>query len=121
MANLQLVKAKARLRRKLRSRKMLFGTALWPRLVMYRSLKQIYAQLIDDQSGRCITGVSSLSKELVGLKVPKMEMAAKVGELIAAKAKEKGVEKVILDRSGYLYHGRVKALTEGARKGGLKF
>lgn len=121
MANLQLVKAKARLRRKFRSRKGLYGTAQRPRLVVYRSLKQIYAQLVDDQSGRCIAGASSLSKELADLKAAKTERAAKVGELIAAKAKEKGVEKVILDRSGYLYHGRVKALTEGARKGGLKF
>lgn len=121
MADLQIIKAKARLKRKLRSKKKLYGTAQRPRLVVFRSLKQIYAQLVDDQSCRCITGASTLSKGLADLKGSKTEKAIKVGELIAVKAKEKGIESVILDRSGYLYHGRVKALSDGARKGGLKF
>ncbi len=121
MANFQKQKAKARLKRRFRSKKMLYGTADRPRLIVYKSLKHIYAQLIDDQSQRCLTGISSLAKELTGMKASKTEMAGKIGEMIAAKAKEKGIDTVLFDRSGYLYHGRIKAVAEGARKGGLKF
>lgn len=121
MANLQIIKAKARIRRKLRSRKGLVGTAQRPRLVVIKSLKQTYVQLVDDQSSVCVTGASTLSKQLIELKASKTEKAGSLGELIASKAKEKGVEEVVFDRSGYQYHGRVKALAEGARKGGLKF
>ena len=119
MANFEKIKNKARIRRKLRSKKKLFGTAQRPRLVVYKSLKHIYAQIVDDQAQRSIAGVSSLTKEMTELKASKVEMAGKVGELIANRAK--GIESVIFDRSGYLYHGRVKALAEGARKNGLKF
>jgi len=121
MANFEKIKNKARIRRKLRSKKKLFGTAQRPRLVVYKSLKHIYAQIVDDQAQRSIAGVSSLTKEMTELKASKVEMAGKVGELIANRAKDKGIESVIFDRSGYLYHGRVKALAEGARKNGLKF
>ena len=121
MANFEIVKNKARAKRKLRSRKKMFGTPQRPRMVVYKSLKHIYVQLIDDQSQKCITGVSSLTKEMAELKVQKTEIAGKIGELIAGIAKEKGIENIVFDRSGYLYHGRVKALAEGARKGGLKF
>jgi len=121
MANIQKLKEKAKVRRKYRSKKRLFGTPDRPRLTVYKSLNHIYAQLVDDQSKKSITGVSSLTKELASQKLVKSEMAAKVGELIAARAKEKGVQTVVFDRSGYLYHGRVKALGEAARKGGLKF
>jgi large subunit ribosomal protein L18 len=121
MANTQKLKEKAKVRRKYRSKKRLFGTPDRPRLTVYKSLNHIYAQLVDDQSQKSITGVSSLAKELVSLKLKKSEMAVKVGELIAARAKEKGVQTIVFDRSGYLYHGRVKALGEAARKAGLKF
>ncbi len=111
----------ARVRRKLRSRKKIIGTPERPRLVVYKSLKQIYAQIVDDQANACITGASSLAKDLAGAKAPKKEMASKVGLLIAERAKQKGITEVVFDRSGYQYHGRIKALAEGARKGGLKF
>jgi len=121
MANILKLKENARVRRKYRSKKRLFGSPDRPRLTVYKSLKQIYAQLVDDQSQKSITGASSLTKELASLKVNKTEMAGKVGELIAAKAKDKGIETIVFDRSGYQYHGRVKALAEAARKSGLKF
>ncbi|MCP4581610.1 MAG: 50S ribosomal protein L18 [candidate division Zixibacteria bacterium] len=121
MANILKLKKKARVRRKYRSKKRLYGTPDRPRLTVYKSLNQIYAQIVDDQSQKSITGVSSLTKELASLKVNKTEMAGKVGELIAAMAKAKGIESIVFDRSGYLYHGRVKALAEAARKSGLKF
>ncbi len=111
----------SRIRRKLRSRKKILGTPERPRLVVYKSLKQIYAQLMDDRANTCITGASSLAKEIAGVKAQKKEMASKVGLLIAERAKSKGITEVVFDRSGYRYHGRVKALAEGARKGGLKF
>jgi large subunit ribosomal protein L18 len=121
MANFEIIKAKSRKRRKLRSKQKLFGTAQRPRLTVYKSLKHIYTQMVDDQSQKCITGVSSLTKDIAEMKASKTEIAGKVGELIAARAKEKGIENIVFDRSGYLYHGRVKALAEGARKGGLGF
>ena len=121
MANLLKLKKKARVRRKHRSRKRLFGTAERPRLTVYKSLNHIYAQLIDDQSQKSITGISSLTKELASVKANKTEIAGKVGELIAARAKDKGIETIVFDRSGYQYHGRVKALGDAARKSGLKF
>ena len=84
---------------------------------VFRSNKQIYAQIIDDLSGRTLAAASSLGLE----KMPKKEQAAKVGELIAQKAQEAGVQTVVFDRNGYLYHGRVKEVADAARKGGLKF
>ena len=102
---------------KFRIRKNVNGTAERPRLSVFRSNKQIYAQVINDLTGTTLASASSLGLE----KMPKQEQATKVGELIAEKAKAAGVEAVVFDRNGYLYHGRVKQLAEGARNGGLKF
>ena len=100
-----------------RIRKSVNGTAERPRLCVFRSNKQIYVQIINDLTGKILVCASSLGLETM----PKKEQAAKVGEAIAAKALEAGVEKVVFDRGGYLYHGRVKELADAARKGGLKF
>ncbi len=110
----------ARLRRHNRLRKRVAGTPERPRLVVFRSNKGIFAQLVDDESGRTIAGASwlGLKKSFKGTKI---EQAAEVGKAIAAAAKGAGIEEVVFDRGGYLYHGRVKALAEGAREGGLKF
>lgn len=105
---------------KRRIRKNIFGTSETPRLTVFRSNKQIYAQIVDDNSGVTLASASSL-KEKGADKLPKVEQAALVGKLIAEKAKEAGVEKVVFDRNGYLYHGRIKSLAESAREGGLKF
>jgi len=121
MANFEKQKNRAIAKRKLRSKRKLFGTSERPRMTVYKSLKHIYAQIVDDQSQKCIVGASTLSKELSDSKIPKTENAVKVGELIAVRAKEKGITDIVFDRSGYLYHGRVKAVAEGARKGGLNF
>jgi large subunit ribosomal protein L18 len=103
-------------------RNKISGTAERPRLSVFRSNKQISAQLIDDVKGITLASASSLEKELVDKKEPnKTEMAKLVGERIASKAKGKGIGTIVFDRKGYRYHGRVKALAEGARKGGLKF
>jgi len=113
-----------RARRHMRIRKKVMGTAERPRLAVYRSLNHIYAQLVDDLAGRTILTVSSLDKEVVPKKTSgkgKIEAGKLVGKQIAAKAKEKGIEHVSFDRGGYLYHGRVKAVAEGAREGGLNF
>ena len=111
-SNLQLRK-----RRKVKIRAKIAGTSARPRLAVHRTLKSIYAQLIDDTKGIVIASSSSL-KEKSGAGV---EAAKKVGVDLAKKAKAKKVEACVFDRSGYLYHGRVKALAEGAREGGLKF
>ncbi len=97
------------------------GTADSPRMSVFRSNKQISVQLIDDLTGNTLVSASSLNKDLSALKVNKTEMAGKVGEVIAKMALEKGISSVVFDRNGYLYHGRVKALAEAARKEGLKF
>ncbi len=111
-----------RLRRHLRVRAKISGTDERPRLNIFRSLNQIYAQLIDDQSGRTLASASSLEQEIRReSKETKTEQARAVGELIARRAKEHGISQVIFDRGGFRYHGRVKALAEGARKGGLEF
>lgn len=102
-----------------RIRKKISGTSECPRLSVFRSNKQIYAQVIDDQKGHTIAAASS--RELEGGKLKKIEIAAEVGKRIAEKAAAAGVTQVIFDRGGYLYHGRVKSLAEGARNGGLKF
>jgi large subunit ribosomal protein L18 len=107
-----------RLKIKQRVRKEISGSAERPRLSVFRSNKQIYAQIIDDLSGKTLAAASSLG---ITEKAPKKEIAAKVGELIAQKSKEAGVEAVVFDRNGYLYHGRVKELADAARKSGLKF
>jgi large subunit ribosomal protein L18 len=107
----------------MRIRKKVMGTAERPRLAVYRSLNHIYAQLVDDLSGRTILTVSSLSKEVVPAKSTKGKLDASklVGKHIATLAKEKGIDRVCFDRGGYLYHGRVKAVADGAREGGLNF
>jgi len=110
-------------KRAVRVRKRVRGTEDRPRLSVKRSLKHISAQLIDDDNSISLAGVSSVSPELRDKKVEgaKIGVAKEIGKLIAAKAKEKGISSVVFDRGGYLYHGRVKALAEGAREGGLKF
>ncbi len=111
------------LRRKKRVRKKIRGTPERPRLCVYRSLKHIYAQIIDDVAGRTLVAASTLDKELRGKLdgLKKTEKAREVGKLIAKRAIEKGIKKVVFDRNGFLYHGRVKALADGAREGGLEF
>ena len=102
---------------KARIRGRISGTAERPRLCVFRSNKQIYAQVIDDLAGRTLVSASSKGIE----EGTKSEIAAKVGELIAQKAQEAGISTVVFDRNGFLFHGRVKSLADGARKGGLKF
>ena len=104
-----------------RIRRTIKGTADSPRLAVFRSNKQIYAQLIDDVAGNTIVAASSRDRSLEGKKVTKTEQAKLVGSLIGEKAKEVGVDSVKFDRGGFIYHGRVKALAEAARKTGLKF
>ncbi|MGB9867169.1 MAG: 50S ribosomal protein L18 [Bacillota bacterium] len=113
----------ARKRRHLRVRKKVSGTPTRPRLCVFRSLKHIYAQIIDDQAGHTLCAAGSLDPELRSqLKNGgNIEAAKKVGELIAKRALEKGITKVVFDRGGYLYHGRVKALADAARAAGLEF
>jgi large subunit ribosomal protein L18 len=112
----------ARKRRHIRVRKKIFGTQERPRLNVYKSLKHIYAQIIDDEEGTTLVAASTLDPALkdsvTGCNV---ESARKVGELIARRALEKGIKKVAFDRGGYLYHGRVKALADAAREAGLEF
>lgn len=110
----------ARKKRHVRVRAKISGTAARPRLCVYRSNANIYAQVIDDVAGKTIVSASSLEKDFEGIGSNK-EAAKKVGEAIARKALAAGVEEVVFDRGGYLYHGRVKELAEGAREGGLKF
>lgn len=110
-------KAERRQRIKWHIRSKISGTAERPRLAVFRSNKSIYAQLIDDVTGTTLAAATSLN----GDKATKIEQSAQVGKAIAAKALEKGITEVVFDRSGYLYHGRVKQLAEGAREGGLKF
>ena len=107
-----------RIKIKQRVRKHISGTAECPRLSVFRSNRQIYAQVIDDITGKTLASASSLA---MTEKAPKKEIASKVGEIIAQKSKEAGIEAVVFDRNGYLYHGRVKELADAARKGGLKF
>ena len=110
----------ARERRHRRIRGKVAGTAERPRLAVFRSNKGIFAQLVDDESGRTIAGASWLGLKK-SFKGNKTEQAAEVGKALAEVAKKAGIESVVFDRGGYLYHGRVKALAEGAREGGLKF
>ena len=109
-----------RARRHKRVRKDAFGTAERPRLVVFRSNKGIFAQLVDDETGRTLAGASwlGLPKSFKGNRI---EQATEVGKAVAEVAKKAGIETVVFDRGGYLYHGRVKALADGAREGGLKF
>ena len=111
---------KARLHRHTRVRGKVSGTAERPRLCVYRSLNHIYAQVIDDVKGVTIAAAGSNEKDF-GMTGGNKEAAKKVGELIAKRAADKGVSLVVFDRGGYIYHGRVKELAEGAREGGLNF
>ena len=111
-----------RLRRKLRVRKTVTGTPERPRLSVFRSLKHISAQLIDDQDGKTIAAASTVEKDLRTLKGrSSMEGAKRIGSLLAERAKVKGVTAIVFDRSGYRYHGRIKALADAAREKGLQF
>ena len=109
----------ARLRRHRRVRGKISGTAARPRLDVFRSAKHIYAQLIDDEAGVTLAAASTLDKDFNGYG-GNVEAATQVGKNIAAKALEKGITEVVFDRGGFVYHGRVKAVAEGAREGGLK-
>ena len=113
----------ARKRRHARVRKSITGTSARPRLNIYRSLKDIYAQIIDDEAGHTLAAASSIDKELRGKMKgkSKTEQAAIVGEAIASRAKKKGVSQVVFDRGGFRYTGRIKALADSAREGGLEF
>ena len=110
-------KVERRIKIKYRIRKNVNGTAERPRLSVFRSNKQIYVQVINDVDGRTLASASSIGMEAM----PKIEQAAKVGALLAEKAKAAGITTVVFDRNGYLYHGRVKALADAAREGGLNF
>ncbi|WP_044641894.1 50S ribosomal protein L18 [Risungbinella massiliensis] len=113
---------KKRKKRHLRVRKKITGTTQVPRLNVFRSSKNIYAQLIDDLQGVTIVSASTLDPEVAGDKSgATVEAATAVGQLIAKRALEKGLKEVVFDRGGYIYHGRVKALADGAREGGLEF
>jgi large subunit ribosomal protein L18 len=117
-----LTKLERRTRIKMRIRKKISGTPAIPRVAVYRSNKQIYAQVVDDLNKVTILSASSKEKEIAdktGIK--KTEQAKLVGKLLASKCKDKGIESVVFDRSGYKYHGRVKSLADAAREGGLKF
>ncbi len=125
MGNIKKSRRTQRAKRHRRIRKKIQGTAERPRLVVFRSIKNIEGQLVDDDSSRTLVGVSTLAEELKGFQgksqMPKVEVAFEAGKLLADKAKVAGVERVIFDRAGYKYHGRVKAFADGARKGGLEF
>ncbi len=106
---------------KMRIRKVVKGTTERPRLSVFRSNKEIYAQVIDDLTGHTMASASSRIESIATSKVSKTEQASMVGKLIAEKALEAGIQAVVFDRNGYLYHGRVKSLAEAAREAGLKF
>ena len=117
------LKTVARLKRKARIRKKLFGTAVCPRLCVFRSANHIYAQLIDDSAGTTVVCASSNEKEIkqktdIG---DKSKVANYIGKIVAERARSKGIERIVFDRNGFLYHGRIKAVSEGAREGGLVF
>ncbi|GIN22808.1 MAG TPA: 50S ribosomal protein L18 [Bacillus bacterium] len=117
----KLDKNKVRKKRHARVRTKISGTEARPRLSVYRSNKNIYAQLIDDENGVTLASASSLDKELKIESAGNAEAAQKVGELIAKRAADKKIKSVVFDRGGYLYHGRVKALADAARENGLEF
>ena len=118
-----LKKQKKRIQRKKRIRKKIVGTSECLRMSVYRSLNHCYVQLIDDSARRTILAMSTLSKELKGVldKTGNTDAAKKLGELVAEKALGKNIKNVVFDRNGFLYHGRIAALADAARKGGLKF
>ena len=116
MKNLQ-----ARKRRKRSIRKKISGTAAKPRLTVFRSAKHLYAQVVDDLTGATLASASTLSKSIRGGEGDKSGLAKQVGTAIAAACKDKGIERVVFDRNGFLYHGRIKALADAAREAGLNF
>jgi large subunit ribosomal protein L18 len=113
----------ARVRRHIRVRKNLMGTAERPRLNVFRSLSAIYAQVIDDQSGQTLLSASTVDRDLRGKMkgLKKSEQAKLIGQTVAERAKDKGIQAVVFDRGGYRYIGRIKALADGAREAGLQF
>ena len=117
------LRAQARLKRKKRIRKKLIGTENRPRLCVFRSAKHIYAQLVDDSVGRTLVAASSMEKDVrqAPETTNKIAVANTVGKIVGQRALEKGVKQVVFDRNGFLYHGRIKAVSEGAREAGLKF
>ncbi len=121
MADKNRLKKQTRERRRYRIRKAVAGTAARPRLVVYRSLRHLEAQIIDDGAGHSLVGLSTRSKELPGEFANRLEQGRTLGKLLAAKAVEKGIKQVVFDRAGFLYHGAIKAVAEGAREGGLDF
>ena len=120
-ASTNMKKQLLRLRRKAHIRKKVDGSHERPRLSVYRSLNHIYAQVIDDVSGKTLAAASTLSPELKDGKGKKKELAKEVGKLVAKKCQEKQIAAVVFDRNGFMYHGRIAAVAEGAREGGLKF
>jgi large subunit ribosomal protein L18 len=118
MATDQKVLRRQKLRWRIRAK--IHGTATKPRLSIFRSNKDIYAQLINDDNGTTLVSASSRQKDIAAIKGNKVEISTEVGKAIASKAKELGIEVCVFDRGGYLYHGRVKAVADGAREGGLK-
>ena len=116
-----LTKLERRTRIKNRIRKVISGSEARPRLSVFRSNKEIYAQIVDDVNGKTISASSSRDKDISSVKGNKTEIAALVGKSIAEKAIKAGVNTISFDRGGYLYHGRIKSLAEGAREAGLKF
>lgn len=122
MINKNTIQRRKKIQRHIRQR--ISGTPQRPRLIVYRSLKNIFGQIIDDTTGTTLAAASSLSKELqeeIAAAKGKVSKSVIVGKLLAKKALEKKISQVVFDRSGYLYHGRVKGFAEGAREGGLKF
>jgi len=119
----KMTKKERVLRKHRRVRKKIFGTTERPRFAVYKSLKHMHAQIIDDTKGETLVAASTVEKE-IGEKVKdltKTEAAKFLGQVLAERAKEKGVVKVVFDRGGFIYHGRIKAIAEGAREGGLEF
>lgn len=119
MAQDQKVVRRQKLRWRIRTK--IFGTAQKPRLSVYRSNNDIYVQLVDDNNGTTLAAASSREKDIAAVAGNKVAKSLNVGKAIAAKAKELGIEACVFDRGGYLYHGRVKSVADGAREGGLKF
>jgi large subunit ribosomal protein L18 len=120
-ASTNIRKQELRLRRKAHIRKKVEGSQERPRLSVYRSLNHIYAQVIDDTTGKTLAAASTLSPEIKDAKGKKKEQAKEVGKLVAKKCQEAKVAAVVFDRNGFMYHGRIAAVAEGARVGGLKF
>ncbi|MGB3605980.1 MAG: 50S ribosomal protein L18 [Psychroserpens sp.] len=116
-----LTKNEKRLRIKSRIRKVVSGTEARPRLAVYRSNKEIYAQVVDDETGKTLAAASSRDKDVASKKGTKSEKASLVGKAVAERAIKAGINTISFDRGGYQYHGRVKSLADGAREGGLKF